>query len=103
VYYAVEDPAKDVVQVVEANFPTEAVKAVEAEYNGDGTLHAREAEPDEVFRYLVRDIGLSYIQLGERLGVSENYIGHRMRGDRDVRHMDVLALERLRQRKELKG
>jgi hypothetical protein len=101
VYYVVTDSSGDPVRTVEADFADEAVHTVEADGEHDGkTLHAREAEQDEAFRYLVNQIGLSYIKLGERLDVSENYIGYRMRGDRDVRRLDVLALERFRQLQE---
>lgn len=101
-YYVVTDSDGEAIRTVEADFADEAVRTVEASGEHDGkTLHAREAETDEAFRYLVREVDLSYIQLGKELDVSENYIGYRMRGDRDVRHLDVLAMERFRQLQEI--
>lgn len=100
-YYAVVDSEGNHVRTVEADFADEAVSTVEADgEHGGKTLHAREAEKDEAFRYLIDEIGLSYIQLGKELDVSENYIGHRARGNQDVRRLDVLALERLRELRE---
>ena len=89
-YYAVLDEGEHIA-TVEADGSAEAVAAVE-----DGQT-AREATDAETFRYLVDQVGMTYGQLGERLGTSPAYIGHRIRGDREVRPLDVLALERLRQ------
>lgn len=101
-YYVVTDSEGQAIRTVEADFADEAVAAVEAEGEHSGkTLHAREAETDEAFRYLVDVVGLSHRRLGDELDVSENYIGSRMRGNRDVRRLDVLALERFREIREL--
>lgn len=99
-YYVVTDSDGDHVRTVEADFADEAVQAVEAGGQHEGTLHAREARQDEAFRYLVDQTGLSHAGLAQRLDVTEGYIGHRMRGDRDVRRLDVLALERFIQLQE---
>lgn len=96
-YYAIENPAKDVVGVVEAQNEVGALHEAQDEYTGSGTLDAREATQAEKFRYLVGQIGLSHSRLARKLDVSEGYVGHRMRGDQDVRRLDVLALERLRE------
>lgn len=101
VYYVVTDPEGDPIRTVEADSAEDAVDAVDTDGRYDvEELQARKADTAEAFRYLVDEIGLSYIQLGKRLDVSENYIGHRMRDQRDVRRLDVLALERLRQLRE---
>lgn len=100
VYYAVVDPAKELVAVVEADFQQQAVEAAREEYDGNGTLHAREADNQEIFAYLVNQIGLSYTKLGNELDTSPTYVGHRIRDERTTRRLDVLALERLRQLKE---
>lgn len=99
-YYAVENPAKEVVQTVEAYGRSEAERKVRREYDGDGTLYARPATKEEEFEYLVAEIGLSHADLGEKLDVSKNYIGSRLRRNRDVRRLDVLALERFRELRE---
>ena len=49
------------------------------------------------FRSLVAASGLSYRKLAVELDVSKSYIADRMSGRRDVRRLDVLALERLLQ------
>jgi hypothetical protein len=100
VYYAIENPAKDVVGVVEAQNDVGALQEAQDEYAGNGTLNAREATATEAFRYLAGEIGLSHARLAEQLGVSQGYVGHRMRGNQDVRRLDVLALERLRELRE---
>lgn len=102
VYYVVIDSEGEAIRTVEADFADEAVATVEADgEHGGKTLHAREAKQDEAFRHLVDVIGLSHAQLGNELDVSANYIGSRMRGNRDVRRLDVLALERLREIRDL--
>lgn len=100
-YYAVLDSDAEYVATVEADFADEAVATVEASAEHEGeTLHAREAEQDEVFRHLVDVLGLSYRDLGAELDVSKDYIALRLKGSRDVRRLDVLALERLRELRE---
>jgi DNA-directed RNA polymerase specialized sigma24 family protein len=101
VYYAVLDSDGGHIATVEADFAGEAVATVEASAEHEGeTLHAREANRAEVFRHLVDVLGLSYRDLGDELDVSKDYISHRLQGIRDIRRMDVLALERLRELRE---
>lgn len=101
VYYAVVDPAGDLVQVVEADFANEAIQTVEAETGHEAaSLHAREASQDEVFRYLLDWHDLSYRDLQDQLEVSRSYLQARAKGRRTIRRLDVLALERLRQLRE---
>ena len=50
---------------------------------------------DVRFRSLVAASGLSYRKLAVKLDVGKSYIGDRMSGRRDVRRLDVLALEQL--------
>lgn len=102
-YYAVEDPAGEVVQVVEADFPKEARDAVGEDFEGEGSLFAREATDQERFSFLVERSGLSHTKLSERLDVSRGYIGQRVRGDASTRYLDVLAMERFLQLQEQKG
>lgn len=92
-YYAVEADGEHI-ETVEADGPAEAVAAVE------GGETAREATKAETFRYLHGEIGLSYSEMAEELDTSPAHIGHRIRGDVDVRRLEVLALERLRQIRE---
>ena len=47
------------------------------------------------FESLVNASGLSYRALAKKLDVGKSYIGDRMSGRRDVRRLDVLALEQL--------
>jgi len=93
VYYVVSTEDEQI-GTVEADGPDEAVRAVEA---GGGDLTAREATRQEAFAYLLNEVGLSYRQLADELGTSKSYVGQRMAGRRDVRRLDVLAMERLRQ------
>jgi len=93
VYHAVLTEGEHIA-TVEADDPDEAVEATE---HGQT---AREATDAEAFRYLVDQTNLSYAQLGEQLGTSAAFVGHKVRGDRSVRPMDVMALERFLQLQE---
>jgi hypothetical protein len=92
VYYVVSANGEHIA-TVEADGPAEAVSAVDVE--GEPTV--REATRQEVFVYLLNELGMSHRELAERLGTSKGYIGHRTQGTRETRPLDVLAMERLRQ------
>lgn len=101
VYYTVVDSAGDLVDVAEADFPDEAIDAAAAEAECDAAdLHAREATQDEIYRYLLDWHDLSYRALQDELEVSRSYLQARSKGRREIRRLDILALERLRQLRE---
>lgn len=91
-YYVVSADGEDIA-TVEADGPAEAEAALDA----GGELTVRQATKQEAFTYLVDEVGLSHRKLGTELDTSKDYIGKRLRGTRDVRRLDVLAMERLRQ------
>lgn len=100
-YFVVRDTSGKEFGTVEADSPQEAIQSLEVENRSEGVSYrARKAEKPEVFRYLVSEIGLSQRDLAAELEVSKGYIGSRNREEREVRRLDILALERLRELKD---